>query len=356
VCLKGLKEQNGETPTEGDEDKYVLAKVIGVGVKGTQGGVEIKYILFADTIPKMPYREFHFGRYKGRWFREGLYELLFDIQVRLNQIGNQIAIGLEAASKLLLRSSDKLIIQNVSSELSGGEIIKSTDLQQVNLRMEGFDQLLNERNSLIQITRDISNSQEIVQAITPASGTPLGTTQMLNANANKLFGFLQEKLSIPISEIFEEWIIPEMVKDLSAEDVVNLTGSSEMLNRVREMVVDDWYARNLINFPPHAPEVADAIKSAEMENLKKKPQLLLSGMKDLFQDFAKYCYVDISSESSTIDEDTRNLVGVINLEADPARRSFLVEKLMKNAGIDVGELPKFQTPVQAIPPMAITGK
>ena len=125
----------------GDEKKYVLAKIVVAGIK--RGGKEkdVRYILYADKIPAMPYKEYHRGRFQGRWFRVGMYELLMDIQTRSNEIGNQIARGLEWSSKTIFRSKDKVIAQNVLDDLTSGDIIRSEDLQQVQMRMEGLDQL-----------------------------------------------------------------------------------------------------------------------------------------------------------------------------------------------------------------------
>ena len=99
----------------------------------------------------MPYEEYHRSRYKGRWWREGLYELLMDLQVRGNQIGNQLAQGLEFAGKLVLSSSDRLIIQNIITDMKNGDIVKTQDLKQVDLRMHAADQLFAEWNRIIEL-------------------------------------------------------------------------------------------------------------------------------------------------------------------------------------------------------------
>lgn len=362
VCLADLKEYRNEDVKEGDEDKYLLAKVIGAGMKGNLSGVEIKYILYANTITKMPFKEFHRSAYKGRWWREGLYELLFDIQVRLNQIGNQIAQGLELAAKHILISSDKLIVQSILTDMNNGDIIRAKDLAQVNLRMEAFDQLANEWNRLIQMANDTANSQEVVMGTALSSGTPLGAYNRLNTNANKLFGFIQEKLAIPFSEIFKEWLIPEMVDELKADDIVNLTGDSEMLNRVKEIIIDDWYLRNLLAIGPHTNEMGMALKTQKIEEMNKRPQLLMSGMKDLFDGFKKNVYVSITGEADTIDEDTQSLVNIIGLEQDPIRRSVMLDMILKSKGFDVTVFPKPQLPqpiqqsqpIQQQPKVALT--
>ena len=91
-------EFHGET--EEDKPKYVHQ--IGWG----QG--EDAIILFEEEIKqdKFPYRDFHIGKYRGRWQRIGIVERLYKLQERANAIVNQNAAATEIASLLLLRASD----------------------------------------------------------------------------------------------------------------------------------------------------------------------------------------------------------------------------------------------------------
>jgi hypothetical protein len=96
-----IYERNGEVTEKelfeamdkpgGDESKYVLAKVI---VGGAEKGAP-SHILYADYLSEKPYKEAHRTPYAGTWLRMGLYQLLMDVQTRANEIGNQIARGLE---------------------------------------------------------------------------------------------------------------------------------------------------------------------------------------------------------------------------------------------------------------------
>lgn len=347
VKLADLKREKGETPTERDENTYILAKVIAAGVKAAaSSNVEIKHILFAETLDgkKMSdiYKEYHRSRYKGRWFREGIIELLFDCQVRANQIGNQMAAGLEWASKTIFASEDKLIVQNILSDMKNGDIIKAKNLTQVQVRMEGFDQLANDWNRNLQLADAIANSYEVVMGDTQPSGQPFRTTQMINQNANKLFDFIREKLGMPFSEMFEQWIIPDLVKDLKASDILRLTGDADMLMRLYGLIVDDWYLSNLPSLPPHNADAAQAFKDAEMENLKKRPALLMQGLKKVFEGFKPAVSCIITGENSNLPADLQTLSAFIGLEQDPVRRSAMIELAMRKKGIDVASLPKMQ--------------
>lgn len=352
VSVADLKEVKGEMPEDGDEDKYVFGKLIAVGTKGSTAGVSIEYILFAEELKGKTnadlYKEFHRGPYKGRWFREGLFELLFDGQVRLNQIGNQLAQGLEFASKAIFRAKDKLIVQNIRSGLNNGDILRSDDLQQVPVVMQGFAQLLEDWNRVQQMMNDIANSSPIVTGEGLPQRMPFQVAALLNQNSNKLFDWIRQKLAIPFADMFEEWIIPVFVKDMSAKEILRLTGDSSMLDRIYQMVVDDWYVQNLVAFGPHGAEIGDFLKAQQLDALKKRPQLLMSGLKAVFTDFKPSVSCVITGENSTLPQDMQTLSTFIQLEEDPVRRSAMIEMAMAKKGIDVAALPK-SPPMQPSP-------
>ncbi len=348
VSIKDLKEFTKEFTKEitvdGDENKYTFAKVIGVGTEGTSGGVKIKHIVFAQELSGLDnsdiYKEYHRGRYKGRWWREGLFELLFDCQVRANEIGNQISQGLQYASKVLFTGEDKQIIQNVITDLKNGDYIRSKDLRQVAVRMEGFDQLMADWNKTIELANEIANSREVVQGITPASGTPLGTSQMLNANANKLYDFLREKLAIPFKELFEEEIIPDLIESIKIEEVLRLTGDSKMMDRMRELIIENWYIQNLVILGPHTKEMADTLKAEKMKEMGKKKDLFIKEFKKAFDNYKPRVSVIITGENTRRLEERDSFIQFVPMEADPIRRTALIEEGMRRSGIDVGGLPK----------------
>ena len=231
-------------------------------------------------------------------------------------------------------------MQNILTDILNGDIIKSEDLSQVVLRMDAFDQLAAEWNRVLELANDLTNSREVVQGITPTSGTPLGTTQLLNQNAGKLFDFIREKLAIPFSEIFEKWVIPELIKDLKGQEILRLTGDSDMLERLHKVVVDDWYLQNLVILPPHDKEMAETFKAEKMEELKKRPELLMKATEKMFDGFKPHISVIITGEQLNLSADLQDLMGFIGLEMDLVRRSAMIEMAMKKKGIDVGALPK----------------
>ena len=341
-----IYERNGEVSEQdlheaqgkkgGKEDKYLLAKIIVAGISKGEGA----YVLYADEIKKMPYKEYHRGRYHGRWFRQGLYEVLFDIQTRANEIGNQIARGLEWSAKTIFSTSDKIIQQNVLTDMRSGDIIKALDLKQVNTRMEGIDQLIADWNRLMEMADRLCNSYEVVTGESLPAGTPFRLGAMMNQNANKLFDFIREKLGIAIESVYQEWVMPDILKDLKKKDIIRVTGDTEIMNRYYDMVINGWYMKNLPMLPPHTTEQAMLMKQQALQEMQARPEQFLKLSKDLWDEFKPRMTVVITGENVNMLAELETLQTFIALEQDPVRRTALIEKAMKRKGIDVESLPK----------------
>lgn len=312
----------------GDEDKYVLARVIFAGLK-KGGKKDTKYILFADSFSKSKkmsdiYKSAHRGPYKGKFWREGLYELLLDNQVRANEIANQIARGLEWASKTIFNSPDKLIAQNILTDLQNGDIIKSQGLTQVQVRMQGIDQLIADWNRNLQEADSIANSFEIVRGESLPSGTPFRLGALLDQNASSLFVFLRQKFGIVYREVFKQWVLPELVKDLKGQDIIALTGNTEMLEELRGIQVEEWYRKNLVAIGPHTQEMANDIKKLKLEELQREDPVI-KNTKEIWDGVLPRINYTITGENSNLEDELTTISSLVQLEQDPARRAFLLD-------------------------------
>lgn len=351
ISEKDLMEAQGFSG--GSDKKYVLAKIITAGnIRGGGTEKDMKYVLYADKISKMPYKEYHRGRYKGRWFREGMYEILMDCQTRANEIGNQIALGLSWASKTIFRSSDKVIAQNVLDDLTNGDIIKSADLQQVEMRMNGLDQLIADWNRVMETADKLANSYEVVTGEALPSGTPFRMGAMLNQNANKLFDYIREKQALAFGSVIEDWILPDLMSDIKAKDILRITGDDEWLRRYYEVLINSWYIQNLIAIGPHSQEEGEALKQIKLDEVSKNKEAVIRLERTFWENFKPRCRVDITGERVSLIAELETLANFIGLEADPVRRTALIEMAMKKKGIDVSKLPKTDVQQQ----LAVAGR
>jgi hypothetical protein len=343
VSTEDLKKLQGKTG--GDKDKYVLAKVIVAGLKSGEGGE--RQVLFAEEISEKPYREAHRSRFEGRWFRKGLYETLMDCQVRANEISYQIARGLEWASKAIFKDSSELIVQNVLTNIRNGDIIKTQELSQVEVRMQGLDQLIADWNRNLEMADRLANSYEVVRGESLPSGTPFRLGSLIDQNANKLFNFLREKLALGLEAVFNDWILPDVMKELRKEKIIELTGNEKHLEEYHKMLAKAWYIKNLLIIPPHSAEQAEQFLGMKAEEYKKNDKTTIEMEKTLWQGFKPRARVRITGEGVDLTGELQTLANFIQLEMDPVRRSALIEMAMSKKGVDITNLPKTEPELMA---------
>lgn len=320
---------------DGDEHKYFLAKVIVAGLD--EGRKNTKHVLFADKLTgdmADHYISAHMGSYKGRLWRVGLYEKLFDHQVRANEIGNDIADGLHWAAQVIFRASDSNIMQNIRTDIENGAIIRSQDLQQVNVRLENLDQLIADWNRTVQDADVLANTTEVVRGESPPSGTPFRTVSVLDSNAGKYFVTARQKITLPYKRVFREWVLPELVKTLKGEDIFRITGDEDMLDNFRKVAVNSWYLKNLAFIGPHTKEIAEAIKEEKLEEMKEVDPAIKNA-KEIWEGVLPRLFITITGESYEISEQLQDIIQLMGMEQDPLRIEYMLDTIYRSRGINV---------------------
>lgn len=346
VSEKDLFEAQGKK--NGDPNKFLLARIISAGLKkGSQDGT---YILFAEAFgpnKKMTdyYKEAHLGSYKGTWLREGIYEQFFDYVVAIRDIDNQIQEGISFAGTILFKSDDMQTFQNIRSDIENGRVIKSADLSQVDVRLHNLDQLIARRNNLIEEMDKVAHTFDVIQGNTPPSGVPLGTTLAMNENAGKFFIFLRQKLTIAYKHIYKEWVLPKIIKDIKAQDIIKITGDVSVIEQFRKLAVDSWYIKNLAKIGPHTTAMRDEIKAAKLAEFEQFDPMI-KNMKEIWEGVMKRIYITITGENTDLAENLQTIATLLELEQDPIRRAYLLDRVYAIKNIPIPPAPAQPTQEQ----------
>jgi hypothetical protein len=96
----------------------------------------------------------------------------------------------------------------------------------------------------------------------------------------------------------------------------------------------------LINFPPHSSEDAENIKKLKLDEVIRNKKSILKIEEGFWDSFKPRVRVVISGENVKLMVDLESLYSFIQLEADPTRRTALIELAMAKKGIDITLLPK----------------
>lgn len=336
------KEFNEISEVEGgDENNHFLAKIVCAGLRKNHTGE--KYTLFVERLKgkngkkaKMSdyFIDAHRSTYDGRFWRVGMIELLMDQQIRANEIGNQLAQGLEWASKVVFKSNDAKVLQNIRADIDNGDVLFTSDLQQVDVRMRGLDQLIADWNRNLADANQLSNSQEVVRGEALPSGTPFRSTALLDQNAGKLFTLIRQKLTMPFKRVFREWVLPELLKELSGKDIFRLTGDNDLLDQLREIMVESWYVSNLVHIGPHSREIAEAIKAEKLDELRNV-EPVIKNTKEIWKGVMPRLFITITGENSDINDQIQDLLALLNVESDPDRIAWILDTIYKSRNIPI---------------------
>ena len=342
VSEKEFNEVNGKTG--GSDDVFFLAKIIVAGMK--KGGGREKVVLFSEKLKGSMsdyYLFAHRGKYEGRFWRVGMYETLFDHQIRANEIGNQLARGLDWASRVIFRSKDSKILQNIRADVDNGDVIITDDLAQVDVRMRGLDQLIADWNRLMTDADRVSNSFDVVRGESLPSGTPFRLGMLIDQNAGRLFVVLRQKLTLVYKRVFREWIMPELVKGMKGKDVFRFVGEVEILDQLREIMVNNWYMQNLVQIGPHTREMAEGIKQEKLDELRDIDPVI-DNSKEIWEGVLPRMFVTITGEGYLYNETVQDILQLIQFESDPNRVNFLLDMMYKIRGINVPPKTEEQPP------------
>lgn len=320
VPLSWYKEAREETVLDEDKNKFIKARFIITGVNDkkydTSGVKADGIVLEVSEIDEIPYKEYKYTRIKGRWLGEGEVEKTFDPQIRINELTNYKIQGLRLSTLHLFVTPDSLLQTNILNDCDNGDVLTAPN---------GILPLMNEERNLSAYVEEerrvddlvvgLTSSYDVVRGDTMPSGTPFRSVAVQNINAAKLFDFKRQNLGLFLKEVYREWIIPELLKKLNKEHILDMSDNSDEYKQFEESIIKfrTWkviqeMVRKGINFDWGQ---IDMVKSAIREKLSKKQLKIPS---DYYKDFELDVDMNITGEKyskSAVLESKFNLLEII---------------------------------------------
>lgn len=241
-----------------------------------------------------PFEDFHYTKQKGRWLGVGVVEMLFDVQVRINELKNQKRLSMELSALHLFQSPDKNVVRNVLTDLQSGDLITSpggiTPIANEERNLGAFE---SEEASYVGQAEKLSFAYEAVRGETPASSTPLGTTQIVTQQATSVFAFKRENLCLFLRDFFNELVMPQLMKDLTPEHIMRFVGSAQellALDRAAAEVEANARIKEAVFSKGIVPtqEEVDAFKEQFIDAQRQGGQSRFVKIKDSFYDDAEF--------------------------------------------------------------------
>lgn len=244
--------------SEQEDEKPTYKHVIGYGY----GQDEI--ILWSEDLDEdeCPYLDFHLGKYRGTWLRQGVVQRLFDLQERANQLINQNAASTEISSLLLLKSDKADMTGNVLEQAVNGQIVGDESLQQVAIQNVGLAQFIQEMNMINQQADKLCLTPEIVQGEASPINTTFRGIAVVNAGAVTAFKNFRQDFFEKVADFLLKDIFPPLMKKWSRELMIEMAEDAEDVEAYDKAVLEWLKKESMLNGELVTPEL-------EQELLKK---------------------------------------------------------------------------------------
>lgn len=327
----------------GVEERVMNDKNQAIGEKGV--------VLFKSEWKKeWPFRDFYYTKSKGRLLGIGVIEMLLDTQVRINELKNQKRISMEISTIHLFQTKDKQIVRNVLTDLENGDVMLSPNgIEPVANEERNLSAFQDEEQSYLAQADKLTFAYQAIRGETPPSSTPLGTTQIVTAQSSSVFGFKRENFALALRDFFNEFVMPQALKDLDAEHIMRFAGSAAELLKIdqaaSEVLANDYIKQQVLSGQILTKEGVELFKEKKLKELKREGQnRFLKIKKGLYKDIEYEFDFIIDNEQADPQVLVQNFQKVISdLASNPMilqdpRLKLLYYKYAEKLGISQAEL------------------
>jgi len=279
-------------------------------------------MLSEEKVEKHPYREFHWEKISGRWLGVGRVEIIFDPQIRVNEISNQEVKSSYWSTLRLWQTRDDGVNRNLLTDVDNGEILNVK--QEIN-QVDMADRNLSAYQ--MEIARWLSNRDELTFSHDPikgergASGVTLGATQMAAAQSGAYFDQIQENVAMDIKAMLYEVIIPAFQKQNNAEHILRIAG--EDLDELNKLIIEVKNRNTFVDYVARTGRIPsndeyDILKKVTAENVKKGKEQSITIPKGFYDNIKYKIDIIITGEAVDTRMKAANLFAVLQaITADP---------------------------------------
>jgi hypothetical protein len=223
----------------------------------------------------------------------GVVEDLFEAQVWTNYTAKQKKDMLDLAGKILFQTSDQNVAaKNILTDLENGEILTTgpnQQITQVNNVPASFNAIEKLAEDWDTQAERVSSTFGAITGETMPAGTPFRQVAVLNQEAGSLFEYRREEAGEFIREIFMDWVLPFLVKEIKKDKELTTTLEPEELELVSDALANHEALRfakeQVLSGNLVAQQDLDAIKQTARESSMKLRRKGFKDFADLFDDW-----------------------------------------------------------------------
>ena len=240
--------------------------------------------IFFETKRKedeCPYHDFHIDSYRGRWLRVGVWERLFKLQERANQLVNQNAQATEIASLLLFRTANADVQGSILEGAINGQIIQSEDLQQIGINNIGLQGFINELKMIEDKADALCLTPAFISGEQTPSGTPFRSLATMTNAAKSAFRMAKQNIGEKFGRVVKERLMKPIVKRWNSKDMEVLIVEEADVEAFKKAAKQKALVKQLLSGIPVDQNTINAVDQ-QMESLGDKLEPKVKVPKDFF--------------------------------------------------------------------------
>jgi len=214
---------------------------------------------------KYPFMDFHYTKTNGRWLGIGVVEKLFPIQIRFNELKNQLRFAMELSSKRVFQTRDRTAFNNLLTDIDNGQILLTkSEITPVTNEERNLAAFNLEEDAYYKQAQDLTFAYEAVRGDIGSNTTATAAT-IATQRGGSVFEFKKENIGNDLRNFFNQFVKDDVIRAITPAHVLIFSGNTEELN-----IFDDKFAQAKANryFVQKLLKTGEAPEDGDMEAFK----------------------------------------------------------------------------------------
>lgn len=277
-----FNETNDSGDTEAEEFEFSLQKYF-IAIVGSK-----KYVLYSEELKGeiSDYYEYLSWEDQSLDLGRGVIEDSEEAQVWTNDAVINEKNAMDLAGRVGIKTNSKTLGGNILEHDHGKiyELKVNEDINSFNLAPSALGQYQNQIEKWKTQANDATSSYDSQTGEQPPAGTPYSQTALLNQVSSKPFDYKREEWGLHLTKIFNNWVIPYLIKKLrKPHKLVSSDFSDEELNMIDESIAN--YESNKI--------IMDAVMGDGDIPTPEDQQAMLGDIRGQLKKHGKKRYIDL---------------------------------------------------------------
>jgi hypothetical protein len=326
--------------------------------------------LYKGTEKELPYKLLLRDEIFGRGLGLGGAEELFEPQVWVNYDEIHKKNMLDAASKVILQTTDAAFanrnkLQNMQNlEVAVTEV--NTRIEQIPTTPVNLPLFENSTKAWEEHARQMAGANESILGESPTAGTPFKLQELVTAESHSLHEYRKGKIATFLDEVYRDWIIPKLAREIMKGKTFLAELELDELQTIAEQLVvcetNKMIKEKILNGETLDPAQVDAFKQDARERfVKGGNKKFVEILKDELKDAPMSVEINIAGKQKYLAGMTDKLVNVFRtIVANPSvlqnpAMAKLFNQIIESSGLEPLDFTGFTVaqPAQLTPPQQV---